>query len=302
MSKDRVRVKVPATTANMGPAFDCMGMAMEIWNTVDAEVSQRPYVTVEGLGQEMLPKGRENVVYQAAELLYQEMGMQMPPLHFHLTNEIPMRRGLGSSASAIIGGLMAANVLAGEPLRKEDIFPLTLQLEHHPDNLAPCLMGGCQIVVIEGGKPWARSVPFPDNLGIVLFIPDLEIPTPAARAVLPQHVPLRDAVYNMGRVALMVNALATGRLDDLRVATDDRLHQPARTQLLPAMPHLFKAALDGGAKGVFLSGSGSTIMALTMGHEATVGYEMAEAARRCQLAGQVKITRPTLSGAHLVEE
>jgi homoserine kinase len=213
-----------------------------------------------------------------------------------------MRRGLGSSASAIVGGLVAANYLAGEPFKREELLAFTMQMEHHPDNLAPCLLGGCRVVVVDGGVPIARAVPLPEGLGVVLYVPEFEIPTPVARAVLPGMVPIKDAIFNAGRVALLVNALATGSLDDLRVATQDRLHQPARSVLFPAMNDIFKAALDGGAKGVFLSGSGSTIMALTRGSEETVGQEMAEAARKAGVPGKVVITRPCLAGAHIVKD
>ena len=246
-------------------------------------------------------------------------------------NEIPLKRGLGSSSAAIVGGLVAANYLLtssverarslsgedseGAPklihgdastgqatlrFSQQQLLEQAFELEGHPDNVTPALLGGLQLVVREGDVLLPALVPVPEDIRAVLFVPYMTIATEDARAVLPSEVAIQDAVYNMGRAALLVNALATGRLDDLRLATMDRLHQPYRQKLFPAMKVIFSAALTGGALGVFLSGSGSTVLALTKGHEMTVAYEMAEAARQANIEGEVKITRPTSRGAYVV--
>ncbi|MEK7777709.1 MAG: homoserine kinase, partial [Chloroflexota bacterium] len=182
------------------------------------------------------------------------------------------------------------------------IWRLAVEMEGHPDNVTPALFGGCQIVVRDQETLVHAQVPFPENLRAVMFIPDTPMPTEKARGILPSQVSREDAVYNAGRVALLVNALATGRLEYLSVATQDRLHQPARQALMPAMRLLFRSALEAGALGVFLSGAGPTVLALTQGRELTIAYEMADMADKAQLPGQVRITRPIMQGAHITPE
>ena len=302
----KICVRVPATTANLGPGFDCLGMALDMWNHVEIEAWQAPVVLVEGQGAGELPSDRSNLVYQAAERIFAEAHLDPPLLRVRCHNEIPLKRGLGSSAAAIVGGLTAANHLlsrtdgVARPFSQDAILHMAVELEGHPDNVAAALLGGLQLVV-QDDTLLCAPVPVPDDIHAVLFVPQVTIATEEARAVLPGSISREDAVYNMGRVALLVNALATGRLGDLQVGTRDRLHQPYRQALFPAMKVIFKAALSAGALGVFLSGSGSTILALAKGHEMTVAYEMAEAARQAGVEGQVKVTRPTGRGAHLVE-
>jgi homoserine kinase len=306
MQDNRIRVRVPATTANLGPGFDCLGMALDLWNEVWIEVDERTGVSVHGQGAADLPSDRSNLVYRAMQRLFAEARLPIPEIRLHCHNEIPLKRGLGSSAAAIVGGLVAANLLIkrlGESERLvsgDNLLDMAVHLEGHPDNVAAALLGGLQLIAREEDGLLSVPVPVPNDIHAVLFVPDMTIATEEARAVLPRRVSREDAVYNMGRTALLVNALATGRLSDLRVATRDRLHQPYRQKLFPAMKVIFTAALAAGALGVFLSGSGSTILALTGGREMTVAYEMAEAARQANVIGQVKITRPTLQGAHQV--
>ena len=304
MEEKSIRVRVPATTANLGPGFDCLGMALDLWNELRLEAGGRPGVSVQGHGAAELPDDSSNLVYRAIEHLFNEAHVYMPGLRLHCRNEIPLKRGLGSSAAAIVGGLVAANLLleqvGGRSFMESELLDMAAYLEGHPDNVAAALFGGLQLVAQEDGALLSAAVPMPRDIRAVLFVPEVTIATEDARAVLPDSVSREDAVYNMGRVALLVNAMATGKLEDLRLATRDRLHQPYRQRLFPAMKVIFKAALSAGALGVFLSGSGSTILALTRGKEMTVAYEMAEAARQASVEGEVKITKPTPWGAHLV--
>ncbi len=308
-----VRVAAPATTANLGPGYDCLGMALDIWNTVEVEPlsgGDTPSVSVSGEGAGELEDGTENLVYRSMEFLYRELGRPMPPLRVCCDNEIPLARGLGSSAAAIAGGLAAANALAnmtgeGGGFAARDLLEMAATIEGHPDNVAAAVMGGLQLVVTEAqdsGESTLYTVPVsvPAAIHAVLFIPENRIATADARAVLPQQLPVPDAVHNMARVALLVAGMATNHPEYLSVATQDKLHQPYRQPLFPAMKLLMKAALDAGALGAFLSGSGSTVLALTQGREMTVAYEMAEAARQASVEGTVKVTQPTALGAHLV--
>ena len=298
-----IRVAAPATTANLGPGYDCLGMALDIWNTVGVELlpdGDTPSVSVSGEGAGELEAGPENLVYRSMEFLYRELGRPMPPLNVKCENEIPLARGLGSSAAAIAGGLVAANALAGGEFGQRDLLEMAATIEGHPDNVAAAVMGGLQLVVTEENTLYTVPVSVPAAIHAVLFIPDVRIATADARAVLPQQLSIADAVHNMARVALLVAGMATNHPEYLSVATQDKLHQPYRQPLFPAMKLLMKAALDAGALGAFLSGSGSTVLALTQGREMTVAYEMAEAARQASVEGTVKVTQPTALGAHLV--
>ncbi len=295
-----VKVRIPATSANMGPGFDCLGMALDIWNTLDLETGESG-IEITGEGSDLLPRDASNMVHNAVSRVYREIGRSVPSFRIVCHNEVPLARGLGSSSAALVGGLVAGNAVCGDPLSRSDLLDIAADVEGHPDNVAPALLGGCQIAVSHDGRVVTAPVPVPDGLAAVLFVPSEPLHTNEARAILDANVPRTDAVFNIGRAALLVQALATGDLTRLEVATDDRLHQPARQAMFPAMPNLFRAALGAGALGVFLSGAGPTVLALARDREFTIGYEMADAAAKSGIDGQVKVTRLTRRGAHVVE-
>lgn len=276
-------------------------MALELHNTFVVEPSDRNAIVVHGQGQDRLPRGARNLVFRAIAQAYQALGKVSPHLLVTCHNDIPLRRGLGSSATAVVGGLVSANELLGRPLSQDRLLELATALEGHPDNVAAAIFGGCQIVTQNGGLVHA-SVPLPAGLQVVLFIPDFEMPTRDSRTILPHRVSRADAVYNLGRVGLLVAALATGQLEYLRVATEDRLHQPARQALFPAMERLFRAALDAGALGTFLSGSGSTILALCVDGASVVAQSLAAAAAQTGVSGRAVVTRPSPVGARAAVE
>ena len=301
-----VRVKAPATTANMGPGYDCLGMALDVWNTIEVEVldSGEPVVEVTGEGAGELGTGRDNLVYRSMEFLFQDAGQEMPLVRIRCDNAIPLARGMGSSAAAIAGGLVAANAICSQDYTPNDLLEMAATIEGHPDNVAAAVLGGMQLVISdkteEGSRLYAVSINVPPDLRAVVFVPQVRIATEDARAVLPEKITVADAVHNMGRIGLLVASMTTNHPEYLAIATQDLLHQPYRQPLFPAMKVIFKAALDAGALGVFLSGSGSTVLALTQGREMTVAYEMAEAARQASVEGNVRVTQPTVRGAHLI--
>ena len=217
-------------------------------------------------------------------------------MRFTCTNEISLGRGLGSSSAAAVAGIVAANELLGRPLDDADMLALAARIEGHPDNSAAALYGGCQVVVHDGDRLVTSTVSIPERLSAVLFVPEMPMPTAEARSVLPSEISMQDAVFNMGRVGLLVNALASDDLDHLAVATQDRLHQPPRQAIFHPMRVIMRAALDAGARGAFLSGAGSTILALSSGREMTIGYEMAEAASKAGVDGDIIVTKPTVGG------
>ncbi len=300
MENRSVAVRVPATTANLGPGFDCLGMALDWWNDVCISPSSRPAVNVRGEGEGSLSAAEDNLVYRAARAAFDAAGEEPAPMSIACRNRIPLARGLGSSAAAIVGGLVAANALCRRPLDQDGLLDIAVEMEGHGDNVAPALLGGCQVVVHDEGRVVSDSVPFPPHLMAVVFVPDVPMATSQARSVLPEMVSRQEAVYNLGRTALLVNGLSTGRADKLRVATQDALHQPARQAIFPAMKYVIRAALDAGAAGAFLSGGGSSVMALTTARPMTVGYEMINAADKVGVSGDIRVTSPTTLGAHVV--
>ena len=301
-----IRVMAPATTANLGPGFDCLGLALDMWNQLEvlpgaSRANDGPVVEINGDGAGELSTGRDNLVYRAMAFLFNEADEEMPNVRLRCRNEIPLERGLGSSAAAISGGLVAANALCSQGFSTNDLLEMAATIEGHPDNVAAAVLGGLQLVIRDQQRLYTASINMPPELHAVLFVPEYRIATADARAVLPETVSRGDAVYNMSRTALLVAGMASNHLECLKVATQDRLHQPYRRPLFPAMKLLFRAAQEAGALGVFLSGSGSTVLALTQGQEMTVAYEMAEAARQAGVPGRLHITQPAVQGAHQVQ-
>ncbi|MCH8310317.1 MAG: homoserine kinase [Chloroflexi bacterium] len=284
----------------MGPGFDCLGMALDIWNTVEVRVGP-PGFEITGHGHDSLPQDTTNLVHQSIIRVFRELDRPVPDFHLICHNEIPLTRGMGSSSAALVGGLVAANALCDGAISGDDLLQIAVEIEGHPDNVTPALLGGFQIAVNHQGRVIAAPVPIPQNLAAVLFVPDLSMPTDEARDILKPEISRADAVYNIGRAALLVHAFATGDLTRLGAATDDRLHQPQRQSIFFPMKNLFRAAMDAGALGVFLSGAGSSVLALTRDREYTIGYEMADAAAKSGLDGEIIVTRPTQQGAHVVE-
>jgi homoserine kinase len=273
-------VRTPASTANLGPGFDALGMALSLYNKVRVQIASADVrVTVEGEGAGGLESGADNLVYRAIERLYTEVGQAPPSVAITLFNQIPVSRGLGSSSTAIVGGLVAANALLGEPLDREQVLALAVEMEGHADNVTPALLGGFQVCSLDGSALTHLRVPTPPGLRAVVCIPDRAVSTADARRVLPTEYSRADAVFNLGRAALLVAAMQSGDASALRVAMQDRIHQPYRAGLIPGFDQAIQAALDAGALGSCLSGSGSTMLALATENEAAIGEAMVAAVR-----------------------
>lgn len=283
-----VEVKVPATTANLGPGFDCLGMALDLWNTVRLELDLSG-IEITGEGKEDLSREENNLVYQSAINLFREASIPIPKFRLTCHNKIPLGRGLGSSAAAVIGGLTAANEICGRPLNNEALIYLANQIEGHPDNVVPAFEGGLRIVIKLEKEILSSPVTILPDLRAVALIPHQPISTKGARSILPSQISRSDAVFNISRTALLVNSLITGETSFLNTATEDKLHQPQREILFPAMRNIFRAAYKAGALGVFLSGSGPTIIALTEKHGMTIGYEMKDIAEKSGITSDLRI-------------
>ncbi|MCL5935438.1 MAG: homoserine kinase [Firmicutes bacterium] len=257
-----VRVQVPATTANLGPGFDCLGMALQLYNSVEMTATGTGlHIDVQGEGSQDIPRDEDNMVFQAAQKVFRQAGQQPTGLRIRLSNNIPVARGLGSSTAAIVGGMIAANIISGNRLDHKDIINLAYGMEGHPDNVAAAVLGGIVVAVPADGEVRCIKIPPPKQLQAAISIPDFTLSTRTSREVLPQQVPINDAAFNLGRVALLICALYTGDINQFGLAMEDRLHQPYRTNLVPGMKKVFAAARLAGAKGITLSGSGPTIIA-----------------------------------------
>jgi homoserine kinase len=270
-----VSVRVPATSANLGSAFDCAGLALAIYNDLTVARADHDQIVVIGEGQGEVGLGPENLALRAIEALFRATGNARFPLHLVLNNGIPLGRGLGSSSAAIVGGLVAANLLLGSPCDKQALLKLAVELEGHGDNVAAALHGGLTLYVKGDDHPTLVTLPAPTRFTCVLFVPDVRVATNAARAALPASVPRSDAVFNVGRAALLVAALALGQKGALRVAMQDRLHEQYRSSLFPAGTRLCEAALASGALGSAVSGSGPTIIALADNRDIVAAVEQA---------------------------
>jgi homoserine kinase len=255
-----ISVRVPATSANLGPGYDAVGLALSL--NMRVSLDRAPYASVEvrGTGAELIPRGPEHPAYRAARFVAELVGES--DAHFRLVQEnaIPPTRGLGGSAAALVGGAVAANDLFGGQIAAPDLLNIVCELDGHPDNAAPALLGGLVIGTLTPEGVSAVRLE-PKDLKVVVAVPDFAVATTAARRALPEKVPHRDAVFNVGRSGLLLGALATGEYELLRVAMQDRLHQPYRSPLVPGLEDVIEAALANGAYGACLSGSGPTILA-----------------------------------------
>ena len=297
----RVHVRVPATSANLGPGFDALGLALALYNDVEAEERDGVSVAVEGEGAGQLPDGGDNVVARGARLAFDAAGRPFKGIALRCTNRIPPARGLGSSAAAWVGGLVAGNALAGGGLTKEALLGLATRAEGHPDNVAAALLGGLTVSCqADDGGVTAVSLPVPDDLVWVVLVPAITSSTAEARAVLPPTVPRGDAIFNVQRVALLLAALQARRRDALTRALDDRLHQPYRRALFPWMPGVAEAARRAGALGCVLSGAGPSLLAVAAGDGTAVARAVEAALKAAGVEGRARAYAVDTSGATVV--
>lgn len=256
----KIKVSVPATSANVGSGFDALGLAVTLYNTATFEESD--VLDISAADGTRIPRNESNLIYRSAKILFDRVGKKMPALRIVQTNPIPMARGLGSSSACIIAGLLGANRMLGDVLNKQELLTLATSIEGHPDNVAPALLGGLTSSVFEDGQVYSVKRDVDQSLCFAAFVPDYKLLTEAARAALPKTVPHADAVYNLSRAALVPAAFCEGRHDLLAIATEDRLHQPYRLPLMPGAREVFSIAKEYGAKAVYVSGAGSTVMAV----------------------------------------
>lgn len=259
-----VKIRVPATSANIGSGFDALGIALTMYNEV--WMDEHEGTDIESLDEVEVPKGEDNLIYYAAKFLYERCGREFRGLKIRQTNAIPMTRGLGSSSACIIAGLLGANALMGSPLTKNEIVDVANEIEGHPDNTTPALLGGLVTCAIENGKVYSVSVPVAERIRFAAFIPPFELKTSVARRVVPTGFSRQDAIYNLSRSSLLTSSLFSGALENLKIGVQDKIHQPYRLHLIPGAETVFEISEKLGSLGTYISGAGPTIIAMIEEH------------------------------------
>jgi homoserine kinase len=294
-----ISVRVPATSANLGPGYDAVGLALSLSMRIGLDRSPHPEIEIHGTGADLIPRGPAHPAYRAARFVAELVGESYA--HFRLVqeNSIPPTRGLGGSAAALVGGAVAANDLLGGQIAAPDLLNIVCELDGHPDNAAPALLGGLVIGTLTPVGVSAVRLE-PKDLKVVVAVPDFAVSTTAARRALPDSVPHRDAAFNVGRSGLLLGALAPGEYHLLRVAMQDRLHQPYRAHLIPGLENVIEASLAHGAYGACLSGSGPTVLAFAPENRATkIGSAMQAAFEEQDVETKAWTLNVDLAGARV---
>lgn len=312
-NQQRVTVRVPATSANLGPGYDCLGIALSLYNTVELRAGGRwrdtdqpaPTLSISATGVDAskIPLDDSNLVYHSAALVFARVGQWPEHLTLTAAGDIPVGSGLGSSSAAVVAGLLGANALTGEQLSPTALLEMAAAVEGHPDNVAPAMLGGLVLGIMPGVAEddglILECLPVAP-LAAVVVLPDFHFPTTAARAVVPRQLSREAAIHNAGRVGLLVHALTTGRYDVLRTAMDDRLHQPYRLPLIPGAVAAMAAAYEAGAAGVALSGAGPSLIAFAPHGHAAIAAAMSQAFKAAGLPARSWTLEVVAQGAHFI--
>lgn len=305
-----VTISVPATSANLGPGFDCLGMALDLRNelTLRRSIDDLPFentetaytIKISGVDAEKVPADTSNLAIEAAENLFRRIGRRPASLDLRISNCIPVGSGLGSSSSAIVAGLVGANALFNHPLADDDLLLMAVAIEGHPDNVAPAMLGGLVLGVLPDDELGPAELVLqrwePPDLSAVIVLPDFRMLTSEARAVLPGNITRAEAIFNTSRLGLLIHVLTTGDFDRLRVAMGDRLHQSYRLKLIPGAAAAYDAAYACGALGVALSGAGPSLIALTSGNGQLIAQAMVDAFAKSGMASRVWLLDPSHQG------
>ncbi len=309
MEGKSIRIRVPGTSANCGPGFDTLGIACTIYNELELTLKEEPGLEffMTGEGAENIPRDERNIVWRSVRYLLERANAleQFRGGIIRMKNEVPLSRGLGSSATAIVAGLKAANVLVGNRFNRRELLQFATRIEGHPDNVAPAIYGGFTVNIMERGRAQCFSFLPKLRMKMVAAVPDFPLPTRTAREVLPEEVSRKDAIFNIGRASLLVAALCRGNAYFLRRAFEDALHQPYRAGLIPGMMEVFGAARRAGALGATLSGAGPCLMAYVLERDRCardVGEAMVEAFRENGVKAQALVLNLDTRGAHIMKE
>lgn len=292
-----IRIRVPASTSNLGPAFDAAGLALQLYLRVEVKRLDRggPVIDFQGKDAHLVPCDATNLIWQTMAEVAEQSGRQLPSFAMRVENEIPITKGLGSSASACLAAAAAADFLCGLKLPREEWLKIATAREGHPDNAAPALHGGL-VSSIAGETILCSRAVFPPEWTIVAVTPDFELETKKARSVLPAEIPYRDAVFNLQRVAFLISQLVQGKRDGIREAMRDRLHQPYRGPLMPGLQEILDLEDEPGLIGRALSGAGSTVVAFADSCENEIAEKMCGVFRSRGLNAEARLLKADNEG------
>ncbi|MGI6449403.1 MAG: homoserine kinase [Desulfitobacteriia bacterium] len=295
-------VKVPATSANLGPGFDCMGLAVKLYNYFEAEPNDHLEISLKGAYTDNIATDENNLLWKSACLLWQKINFNPQPLKLTFDSHVPPARGLGSSSTAVVAGLLIANAIAGYPLDRCGLLRIAAEIEGHPDNVSPAIYGGITLTIMGEDNIIPRILATNPGFKAVVVIPDILVKTEKARDILPTCVPRADVIFNSSRVGLLVDAFLNQEYDLLSIATQDKIHQNQRASLIPGMPEALQAAQQAGAYGAALSGSGPTLLAFSpQGREEQIAQRMQKALADNSLDSTSLILEVDSQGAVLKE-
>lgn len=299
-----IHIRVPATSANMGPGFDSIGVALTLYNHIWVEeIPSGVQIEIKKEQPIPIPTDENNLIYRTMQHFYTQKNLPMPGVHIIQSDDIPMVRGLGSSAACIVGGLLAANALAGNPCTKDELAVMAANLEGHPDNSNPAIFGSLVVGAMEEKNMKHVRLELPEDLIFAIMVPDFPVSTEKARGVLPDAYSRSDVVFNVSRAALLVASLLTGKYDNLKMAMQDCVHQPYRKVLIPHMEDIFAQAEQNGALACYLSGAGSTLMAMITKDKADAFQKaMTDYLATLPHHWQLQLLQPDMEGAAVMTQ
>ena len=295
------KLRVPASSANLGSGFDSIGACLDIWNEIkfcEGDFS----ISNEGYGAESFSTDKKNLIYKSYLQANQILGKSEKEISINCINNIPISGGLGSSSAAIISGIMIAYAINNIDINKDDIFQISASMEGHPDNVGPAIFGGITIGYNDDNDWYISPVKYSKNLKIISFVSDQKILTKESRKGLPDGISREDSVYNISRSALLINSLSNNNFDDFKYAFQDKVHEQYRTPQIKGFSTISNAAISAGALATYLSGSGPTISAISESKELTINYEMLDAANKLGINGEGIICKISESGVQLIDE
>ena len=300
MNTTKAIARVPASTTNLGSGFDVLGLALQLYSTIELELTNDGIqVEVQGIGASFIAASEDNLAYRAAQSIFEKLGKRPKGLRLTLTNGIPIERGLGGSGTAILGGLLTANALCNNAFSTDESLRFAVELEGHPDNVSASLLGGLVVACVQEDRIHCIKLQCPQELKVVLVVPDFRLLTKVAREALPKMVSHADAVFNLSRSSFLVASIATGNLQNLGLAMDDRLHQPYRKPFIPGIETVFAAARNAGALSVALSGAGPTVAAFCIENGEAIADNMQNAFAEQNIKSETKILDIDYDGANL---
>lgn len=293
-----IKLKVPATTANVGSGFDVMGIALNLYNFIEIKESNKTTINFDK--NIKVSSGKNNLIYKSIERIFNEQNLKTPDFEINVSINIPTSRGLGSSSSAIIGGLVAANYFCGQKFSKNEILNFANDIEGHPDNVAPCLLGGIVSSVVENKKVFSCNINTDLDLSFVVIIPEFELPTSESRKVLPKTINFSDAIFNMSRLSFLINGFYKNDLKMIEIGLKDRLHEQYRGKLIKGFDEIKNIALENGAIGSVLSGAGPTILAVCKNNPDEIGNFMKSKWMELGVKSDYKILKIDYEGIKII--